>query len=148
MNTAFQGTHIKVLFTSIAARLRDKYLLSCILTKVVTDIGMTPLSEPVIHNVGEKLLKLGVRTDYIDTGGITGFIPLSTSHCAIHTWPLENEAVLDVYSCKKFDILIPQEIICDFYMPDMIKVSDLSGSLYLDGSRNMNVTYRIQNERQ
>lgn len=143
MNTAFQGTHIKVLFTSVADRLRDKELLSCVLTKIVNDIGMVPLSKPFICNVGEKLLELGIRTDFIDTGGITGFVPISTSHCSIHTWPLENEAVLDVYSCKGFERFIPYKIIIDYYMPDMTKMSDLSGSLYINGSRNMDVTHRI-----
>ena len=35
--------------------------------------------------------------------GITGDVIISTSHCAIHTYPVRGVAFLDVFSCRSFD---------------------------------------------
>ena len=43
------------------------------------------------------------QTDFKDSGGLTGFAVLTTSHISIHTFPLTSEFRFDVYSCKPFD---------------------------------------------
>lgn len=36
--------------------------------------------------------------------GITGDVIISTSHCAIHTYPARGVAFLDIFSCRPFDV--------------------------------------------
>lgn len=145
MNTAFQGTHIKILFRADSEKLRDESLLSAVLLHIVENIRMQALFEPTVCNVKERLEELGVDNNFIDTGGLTGFVPISTSHVAMHTWPLECEAVLDVYSCKQFDRKIPMNIINEYYEPTFAKVSDLSQSLYQnEGNRLIDIIYRFE----
>jgi len=38
-----------------------------------------------------------------DEGGITGSAIISTSHMALHAWPLRKFFSMDVFSCKEFD---------------------------------------------
>jgi S-adenosylmethionine decarboxylase len=38
-----------------------------------------------------------------DEGGITGSCIISTSHMALHAWPLRGFFSMDVFSCKSFD---------------------------------------------
>ena len=52
--------------------------------------------------VEEDIAKLG-REPFEDEGGISVLACLSTSHIAIHTWPLRCEFHLDIYSCREFD---------------------------------------------
>jgi len=39
-----------------------------------------------------------------DEGGITGSCIISTSHMALHAWPLRGYFSADVFSCKDFDV--------------------------------------------
>ena len=48
-----------------------------------------------------------------DEGGVTGIGVLSTSHCAVHTWPLRSFFVMDVYSCRDFDVDIVRAMVGD-----------------------------------
>ena len=34
---------------------------------------------------------------------MTGTVVLSTSHVALHTWPVRHFFILDVFSCRDFD---------------------------------------------
>jgi len=36
--------------------------------------------------------------------GITAFVPLSTSHLSLHSWPELNYISIDLFSCKDFEI--------------------------------------------
>jgi len=38
-----------------------------------------------------------------DEGGVTGFAVISTSHMALHAWPLRKFFSMCVFSCKEFD---------------------------------------------
>jgi S-adenosylmethionine decarboxylase proenzyme len=43
--------------------------------------------------------------------GVSGIILLSESHCSIHTWPEEEYAAIDIYTCGEH--VFPQ-IACDY----------------------------------
>ncbi|KKQ27373.1 MAG: S-adenosylmethionine decarboxylase proenzyme [Candidatus Magasanikbacteria bacterium GW2011_GWC2_37_14] len=56
-------------------------------------VGMKKLSEPLIVEappVNEK-----------DSGGISGFVMINTSHISCHTFPKRKFVSIDVYTCKE-----------------------------------------------
>jgi S-adenosylmethionine decarboxylase len=55
---------------------------------------------PVDPEVLERVQRTGI---FEDEGGITGSCIISTSHIAIHCWPLQQFFSMDVFSCKDFE---------------------------------------------
>jgi len=96
------GRHVKILGQASAERLRDAKGIEALLEGTIHQLGMRLLGEPHMYEVEEEIAKLGVEP-FEDEGGVTGVAVLSTSHCAIHTWPLRQFFVMDVYSCRDFD---------------------------------------------
>jgi S-adenosylmethionine decarboxylase len=97
-----QGRHVKVLGRGSAALLGDAKNVEGMLRELIDVLGMRILGEPHMYEVETEIAKLGVEP-FEDEGGVTGVCVLSTSHCAIHTWPLRPFFVMDVYSCRDFD---------------------------------------------
>ncbi len=73
-------------------RLKDKVALKQILDTLPQKIGMHPISDPVVVEVGEKNKK--------DPGGISGFIMIAESHISFHTFPNRGFVTIDVYTCN------------------------------------------------
>jgi len=96
------GRHVKVLGRGSAELLGHKPIVEAMLRDLVSILGMRILDEPHMYEVETEIAKLGVEP-FEDEGGVTGVCVLSTSHCAIHTWPLRPFFVMDVYSCRDFD---------------------------------------------
>lgn len=96
------GRHVKVAGYEAAELLGSIDVVRAFLKALVDALGMRALGEPVMHDVDIDLSKLGGPV-FEDEGGVTGTIVLSTSHCAIHTWPAREKPffVLDV------DALLP-----------------------------------------
>jgi S-adenosylmethionine/arginine decarboxylase-like enzyme len=102
--------HLKVLGVGDPERLGNVEFVKQFITDMVHRVGMFPLNDPVIHDVPLDIKKLG-REPFEDEGGVTGqilgHVTLSTSHVfmfvALHTWPLQSEFKLDLYSCRDFD---------------------------------------------
>lgn len=121
--------HVKLLIKAPSDKLSDVETVKWYLTETVRRVGMAPLGDPVVHLVPLDPSKLD-SPQFQDDGGVTcqlvGFTTLTTSHIAIHTWPLRQEAHIDLYSCKDFDksvfVLWTQECL----LADMVKISDLS----------------------
>lgn len=49
------------------------------------------------------LARVKATGTFEDEGGITGSCIISTSHLAIHCWPLQRFFSLDAFSCKDFN---------------------------------------------
>jgi S-adenosylmethionine decarboxylase len=96
------GRHIKVLGRGSAELLGRASTVEAMLRDLIGILGMRILGEPHMYEVETEIAKLGVEP-FEDEGGVTGVCVLSTSHCAIHTWPLRPFFVMDVYSCRDFD---------------------------------------------
>lgn len=96
------GRHIKVLGRGMSPLLADIDRVRSFVADLVVELGMRPLGEPILHDVVLDLAKLDVLP-FSDEGGVTGTVVLSTSHIAIHTWPLRHFFVLDVFSRRDFD---------------------------------------------
>lgn len=123
------GKHVKFIFdANDSQQFGYPYKINELLKTATARAGMRPLGDPVIYNVPLQIRKMGAEP-YEDEGGVTGVIVLSTSHCAIHTWPLQNKAVLDLYSCRDYDEADIKKAITDIFAPSYIQETDLSHSL-------------------
>jgi S-adenosylmethionine decarboxylase len=122
------GRHIKVLGTGSPEKLRSVTGVETFLTDLVEALGMRCLGEPHTYEVEEEIGKLGVEP-FEDEGGVTGVCVLSTSHCAIHTWPLRSFFVMDVYSCRDFDEQVVRDMIRERFETTKVRITDLTFSL-------------------
>lgn len=70
-----------------ALRLRSAAALADVFRALVHDLGLNPVGEAVWHV-------------FPGAGGVTGFLLLSESHLACHTFPEHGHAALDLYCCR------------------------------------------------
>lgn len=129
------GTHCKVLFKADVELLRSSELMKKFLVLVVKRMDCRVLAGPICVNVEERIREAGDEP-WVDEGGISGVLLLSTSHVAMHTWPLREKAVLDAYSCRPYsrDLLI--DALRLHYNPHTMTIYDLSNALEWD-DRNL-----------
>ena len=80
------GQHLLANLYDVASdRLVDDQLLSNCLDEATRRGGMKPIGRPVLHR--------------FEGGGLTGFLLLSESHIAFHTYPEYRYIAVDVFSC-------------------------------------------------
>src|SRR3954464_1206733 len=125
------GRHIKVLGRGSAALLEGAKNIESMLRDLIDILGMRILGAPHMYEVETEISKLGVEP-FEDEGGVTGVCVLSTSHCAIHTWPLRSFFVMDIYSCRDFDPAIVGEFIATRLGAFKLKMTDLTFALAHD----------------
>jgi S-adenosylmethionine decarboxylase len=122
------GRHIKVLGKGSPDALRSVTGVKEFLTDLVYALGMRPLGPTHMYEVEEEIKNLGVEP-FEDEGGVTGVCVLSTSHCAIHTWPLRSFFVMDVYSCRDFDPALVRGLVAERFGAYQLRITDLTFSL-------------------
>lgn len=121
-----QAKHVKILGRQACAALLDSPgAITQLVRGVIKAVGMTLLGQPQLHQVELDVCKLG-REPFQDEGGITCLACLSTSHVAIHTWPLRGEFHFDLYSCRPFDLRALVSLVQEALDVKELKVSDLS----------------------
>jgi S-adenosylmethionine decarboxylase len=76
--------------------------LDALFRRLVSALDMQILSGPTFVEVDLDPTKLSGDV-FQDEGGITGSCIISTSHIAIHCWPLRRFFSMDVFSCKDFN---------------------------------------------
>ena len=80
------GQHLLADLYDVASdRLVDGGLLADCLIDAARRGGMKPIGRPVLHR--------------FDGGGLTGYLLLSESHIAFHTYPEYRYIALDIFSC-------------------------------------------------
>jgi S-adenosylmethionine decarboxylase len=85
------GVHLLADFYGVElALLCEQSTLSDCLLAAAQVCRLTPLGEPRMH--------------IFPGGGMTGFLMLSESHIAIHTYPEHGYLALDIFSCGDGDI--------------------------------------------
>lgn len=72
--------------------LADKLKLRELLETLPEKMGMHPICQPVVVEVGEKNRK--------DPGGLSGFVMIAESHISFHTFPKRGFVTIDVYTCQ------------------------------------------------
>jgi S-adenosylmethionine decarboxylase len=125
------GRHIKVLGIGAPDKLRSIEGVEQFLVDMIHALDMRCLGEPHTYEVEEEIEKLGVEP-FEDEGGVTGVCVLSTSHCAIHTWPLRSFFVMDVYSCRDFDEKVVRELVSERFETQRLRITDLTFALEPD----------------
>lgn len=122
------GRHIKILGLGAPDSLGSAANVKSTLVELVDVLGMRVLGVPHMYEVETEIEKLGVEP-FEDEGGVTGVCVLSTSHCAIHTWPLRSFFVMDVYSCRDFDPELVSALLEKRLGAHALRVTDLSHAL-------------------
>jgi S-adenosylmethionine/arginine decarboxylase-like enzyme len=79
----------------------DRGKLQTAVTELIAVLGMRQLSIMSV-TVPKAIEKLGA-VPFEDEGGVSVCSVLSTSHVAIHTWPLRKVFSMDVFSCRDFE---------------------------------------------
>ena len=70
-----------------AEALRDTAALESLFRRVVSDLGLHPIGEPVWHR-------------FPGPGGVTGLWLLQESHLACHTFPEHGSVCLNLFCCR------------------------------------------------
>ena len=84
------GQHLLADLYDVASdRLVDGGLLADCLDDAARRGGMKPIGPPVLHR--------------FKGGGLTGYLLLSESHIAFHTYPEHRYIALDIFSCGSAD---------------------------------------------
>ena len=125
------GRHIKVLGRGAASLLGDAKRVESMLRDLIDILGMRILGAPHMYEVETEIAKLGVEP-FEDEGGVTGVCVLSTSHCAIHTWPLRPFFIMDVFSCRDFDPSAVEKHLSERLGAFALKITDVSHALAYD----------------
>ena len=122
------GRHVKIVGKGSPELLRSVTGMKSMLAIMIDRLGMRMLDVAHMYEVEEELDKLGVEP-FEDEGGVTGIAVLSTSHCAVHTWPLRGHFVMDVYSCRDFDASEAVRVVEDSLGAYALRVTDLTHAL-------------------
>jgi S-adenosylmethionine/arginine decarboxylase-like enzyme len=104
MDDRYAGWHLTydaVVEPEHSLKLSDVGFLHYALLDLVDVLDMEVLIPPVFRQVPLDPGRVGVEG--LDDGGVTGVVVVvSTSHVAVHTWPLRHRFSLDVFSCCRF----------------------------------------------
>ena len=85
--------HLHLLVQGTSTNLLSEFDIKNFILELIQQIGMDILGGPHIY-----------RSDVAGNEGFTIITAITTSHVVMHTW--DNGLIqLDVYSCKKFNIL-------------------------------------------
>lgn len=124
--------HLKILGMGSASRLESAEAVRKFVVSLIDFIGMRPLGEPTVHDVAIDIAKLG-KEPFEDEGGVTvqavgiaAYHTLSTSHVALHTWPVRREFHLDIYSCREFDAGSVGKFVSLYFDCYAVKATDLT----------------------
>ena len=105
------GTHI-----IIDLQLQDNALLSH------ADVFEKAVME-VVETVGIKVISTTFRQ--FDPVGVTGFLILSESHFAAHTWPQYNYVAMDLFLCGQINIDHFFSCVKEVFCPTVMTVKTL-----------------------
>lgn len=122
------GKHVKILGKGSPSKLNDSSVVHSFLLNTIELVGMRRLMGPHVCQVELQIRKMG-KEPFEDEGGVTGVVVLSTSHAAIHTWPLRPKFVFDLYSCRDFDERIVQVSLAKRFDANHMVVHDFSEAL-------------------
>jgi S-adenosylmethionine decarboxylase len=67
--------------------LRDEATLRAVFARIIDDLGLKTLNNPLWHTFGGE-------------GGVTGLVILTESHLACHTYPEYKAATFNLYCCR------------------------------------------------
>jgi S-adenosylmethionine decarboxylase len=94
------GTHLIVdAYVENHDFINEQYLLATF-DEVMEVLNMEKLGDALVSTVPLRPERLSTDED---EGGISVIQPITTSHIALHGWPLRGAIMLDIFSCRPFD---------------------------------------------
>ncbi len=75
-------------FECDAEKLRDVSILRAVFSRLIDDLDLKIIGEPVWHK-------------FAGAGGVTGLVALTESHLACHTYPEYKTATFNLYCCRR-----------------------------------------------
>lgn len=103
------GPHLTLdLYGCDKEKISDEKFIFNMLLNLPESIGMHRISEPQITAYPGK-------EGSFDHGGISGFVLLAESHATIHTFVADGFALVDIFSCKNFNLDTTARLIVDMF---------------------------------
>lgn len=99
---AFKGTHLMIDGLVKNSEVFSKENIEKLFLELVQTLDMKIILGPLFKEVELDEKKLNYNA-FADTGGISAFCMISTSHIAIHYFELTKTFQMDIFSCKWFD---------------------------------------------
>lgn len=99
--------------------LRDRELLERLFARIVEELALHPLHDGVWHR-------------FAGEGGITGFLMLTESHLACHTYPEHGTLTINLYCCRRRDDWPWRERLAEIVGASDVRVRALDRSLTLE----------------
>lgn len=92
------GPHLTLdLYGCNKEKLNDFNFIYSFLNELPHLLGVHKFSDPQVTIIPPQ-------SNSFDKGGLTGFVILVESHITIHTFPADEFASVDIFSCKDFSI--------------------------------------------
>lgn len=110
MPNIIEGVHLTLEGKTEEIHLFNPETLTELFEELVTALGMRIIHGPTVKDVEIEVKKL-TGESFKDEGGTSAYCMISTSHISIHCWPLRKQCMLDVFSCKYFDVKVAQNIV-------------------------------------
>ena len=111
------GTHFIMDGYVVDGQVLNPDTICTLFDRLVDALDMQYLQRPVAMRVPFNKDKLESDDD---EGGWSAICQITTSHIALHGWPMRGAFMMDVFSCKRFDHNIARSIIAE-----MLNVSDV-----------------------
>jgi S-adenosylmethionine decarboxylase len=84
-----------------ADKLTNPAAITAVLDEFPDKIGMTKISPPYVFRC--------------DGGGLSGVVLIAESHITIHTFPGEQQAFIDIFSCRDFNLSFAVEYLTNYF---------------------------------
>jgi S-adenosylmethionine decarboxylase len=106
---AISGRHLIIdAYVKDGAILNNPDTLCSLFDELVHELDMEYLQRPAAYRVPTDPKRLANDED---DGGWSVICQITTSHIALHGWPLRNAFMMDVFSCHDFDAKRAQALI-------------------------------------
>lgn len=95
----------------------------------------TDFVEQVIKQAAEKTGAEIISSKFHSFGeneGCTGIILLSESHMSIHTWPEQDYAAIDVFTCGETNPRLSLDVVKEKFETDCLQIQELTRGLKFD----------------
>lgn len=99
---AISGRHLIIdAYVKDGSVLNNPDTLVGLFDDLVDELGMEYLQRPAAYRVPTDPKRIDSDQD---DGGWSVICQITTSHIALHGWPLRNAVMMDVFSCHDFDV--------------------------------------------
>ena len=90
------------------------YRIHNLLILIPNQLEMNRLCDPIV---------VQHLADTDDEWGVTGFVVIAESHVSIHTYPNRGMALVDIFSCKAFNVERTIQYVRDYFVAQNARVA-------------------------